>query len=216
MIHRTKLAALYVRVSTTDKQHPANQVEPLEAWCKAAGYTVAAVYTDAESGGSATRPQFVQMMKDAAARKFGIVVFWSLDRFTREGIGPTFEYLRRLRAAGCMFYSYTEEYFRADGGPADELLCAVVAWVAGFERRRRVERVKAGLDRARAAGVVLGRKPREFPDNEIQSMVKSHIEGRTSYAYLARIYNTSKATIHRTIAAELRKANAAKKIQPPA
>jgi len=198
---RKKLAALYIRVSTTDKQYPANQAEPLRQWCKEAGYTVAAEYADAESGGSATRPRFVQMMRDAAARKFGIVVFWSLDRFSREGIGPTFKYLERLRASGVMYYSYTEEYFRADGGAADELLCAVVAWVAGFERRRRVERVNAGLARARAAGIILGRKPLEFTADQRREMLRMSDAG-VSLRDIAGDYSTSKATMGRIVKQE--------------
>ena len=205
MSPRQKLAALYVRVSTTDKQHPANQVGPLREWCKEAGYTVHAEYTDTESGGSATRPRFAQMMADAAARKFGIVVFWSLDRFSREGIGQTFQHLARLRANGVMFASLTEEYFRADGGPADELLIAVVSWIADFERRRRVERVNAGLARARAAGVILGRKP-VTKETQRRQMREWADQGK-SLSTIALNFAVSKATAGRIIQAE-RKATA--------
>ncbi len=42
------------------------------------------------------------------------MVFWSLDRFSREGIRKTILYLQRLDALGVRFKSYTEAYLDTD------------------------------------------------------------------------------------------------------
>ena len=77
-------AALYTRVSTRDKgQETANQLHELRKLCTAQGWTIVSEYEDHESGGKADRSQFKAMMTDAAKRKFDVVLFWALDRFSR-------------------------------------------------------------------------------------------------------------------------------------
>jgi DNA invertase Pin-like site-specific DNA recombinase len=68
------------------------------------------------------------------ARKFKIVVVWALDRFTREGIEATFNYIRQLKDGGVDFVSYTEAHFRTTG-PAGSLMLTVAAWMAEQERK---------------------------------------------------------------------------------
>lgn len=129
--------AIYARVSTGgDKQDVTNQTRKLEAWSREERHKIVATFIDKESGASTERPQFRAMMNAAGRREFDLILCWSLDRFSREGIAATFQHLQRLAASGVKFYSYTEEYFRTTG-PAGELLTAVIAWVADFERRRR-------------------------------------------------------------------------------
>jgi len=79
-------AALYLRVSTTDKgQDTDNQLLQLKEYCQKKGYDIYQVYVDHESGrkGRSVRKQFNQMFKDAAQHHFDLVAFWSLDRFSR-------------------------------------------------------------------------------------------------------------------------------------
>jgi DNA invertase Pin-like site-specific DNA recombinase len=142
------------------------------------------------------------MMADAAAGKFGLIVCWSLDRFTREGVSETFLYLARLKANRVHFYSLTEEYFRTTG-PAGELLIAVAAWIAESERRRRVERVKAGLARARAAGKILGRRSTTMGEERRQ--MRAAADAGQSLRDIATLYGVSKATAGRLIQAERNK-----------
>jgi DNA invertase Pin-like site-specific DNA recombinase len=84
-------------------------------------------------------------------------MFWSFGRSTlsREGIPETFGHIRRLSAHGVLFVSFTEAHFRSTG-PAGELMIAVAARIAKQERTRISERVRAGLDRARAQGTRSG------------------------------------------------------------
>ena len=80
------LTAIYARVSTRDKgQTNDNQLLELRAFAERLGYSIYREYRDQESGGTAERPQFQQLLLDAHQRRFDVVLFWSLDRFSREG-----------------------------------------------------------------------------------------------------------------------------------
>jgi len=145
-------AALYTRVSTRDKgQETANQLHELRKLCTAQGWTIVSEYEDHESGGKADRTQFKAMMTDAAKRKFDVVLFWALDRFSREGVYETHVHLKRLDVAGVRFRSFTEPYLDSCGMFRDAVI-SILAVIAKQERIRIQERVRAGLERARAQG----------------------------------------------------------------
>jgi len=152
--------ALYARVSTKDKgQDYENQLRELREFVnrKASdGWSLAHEYVDKASGKSSERPAFRRMLDDASRRQFDLVLFWSLDRFSREGVLETLQYLQRLSAHGVEWFSYREEYLRSVG-VFKEAVLAILAAIAKQERIRLSERVQAGLSRARAQGKVLGR-----------------------------------------------------------
>jgi DNA invertase Pin-like site-specific DNA recombinase len=99
-------AAIYLRVSTRDKgQETANQLLQLREYCRAVNWMVVQAYADHESGGKMDRPQFQAMMTDAARHKFDVLVFWALDRLTREGALLTLQHLNQLSGYGIGFRS---------------------------------------------------------------------------------------------------------------
>jgi len=102
------------------------------------------------------------MWKDAERHRFDCLLFWSLDRLTREGVLPTLQYLQRLGDNGIKFKSFSEQYVDSLGvfGPA---IIGILAAVAQQERIRLSERTKAGMARVRATGKHLGR-PRTSVD----------------------------------------------------
>ena len=111
MSTKPKRVAIYARVSTKDKgQDPDNQLAQLREWCARMGYEIAGEYVDRESGRRAAdrRRQFAALFDDAARRKFDVVLFWALDRFSREGLSNTVMHLRRLDSYGVAFHSFTE------------------------------------------------------------------------------------------------------------
>lgn len=155
-------AAVYVRVSTRDKgQSVENQRPVLEELARSKGYRVIKIYEDQETGGP-LRPGFRQMLTDAEAHKFDVVLFWSLDRFTREGSYPTLEYLNRLAGWGVGYCSHQEQYLDTMG-PFKDAVIAILGAIAKQEKERISERVKAGLVRAKMNGRRLG-KPFKVPD----------------------------------------------------
>jgi DNA invertase Pin-like site-specific DNA recombinase len=152
--------ARYARVSTKDKgQDHENQLRELREFVtrKAGdGWTLAGEYVDRMSGKTAERPAFQRLFEDASRKQFDLVLFWSLDRFSREGVLETLQHLQRLSSNGVEWYSYREEYLRSIG-VFKEAVLAILAAIAKQERIRLSERVVAGLNRARAQGRVLGR-----------------------------------------------------------
>lgn len=164
----TKRVAIYARVSTSEKdddnnpskgQTPENQLIELRTWCERVGHQIVDEYVEHESGrkGENARREFARLMQDAARRQFDLVLFWSLDRFSREGMAQTIHYLRRLESHGVGFHSYTEEYLTTDNELARDILLAVMSSLAKAEAVKISDRTKAGLARTRAKGTKLGR-----------------------------------------------------------
>jgi DNA invertase Pin-like site-specific DNA recombinase len=96
------------------------------------------------------------MFADASKRKFDLVLFWALDRLSREGVLQTLQHLNRLENYGVGFRSFAEQYFDSCG-IFREAVISIMATLAKQERVRRSERTKAGLAIARARGKKLGR-----------------------------------------------------------
>ena len=141
-------AAIYARVSTRDKgQTNDNQLLELRAFAERLGYPIYREDCDQESGGTAERTAFQQLFLDAHPRRFAAVLFWSLDRFSREGVTETLNHLQRLHAAGVQYKSFTEPYLDSTGVFRDALI-AILAAIAKQERVRLSERIKAGQARS--------------------------------------------------------------------
>lgn len=164
--------AIYLRISDPSKgQTTENQRIPLEEFRDSQKWKPAQVYEDHESAfRNGNRPAFARMLDDAAKRKFDLLLFWSLDRFCREGCYQTLEYLNRLSRAKVMFRSYMEPYIDTSN-PMGEAIVAILASLAKQESVRRSERVKAGMERARSEGKALGRPAREFTHEEFSRLL---------------------------------------------
>jgi len=150
---------LYARVSTRKErglQNPENQLRQLREFAATQGWEVTAEYIDHESGSKADRPEFLRMMAAASKRQFDILLFWSVDRFSREGIVPVLTNLKRLSKYGVQYRSYQEPYIDTTSEFGD-LLAAFVSKIAELERKRIRERINAGLAKARAEGTKSGR-----------------------------------------------------------
>jgi DNA invertase Pin-like site-specific DNA recombinase len=155
--HESTRVAIYARVSTKDKgQEVENQLRQLREFSAVQGWRVVREYVDHESGARDDRAEFQAMFRDASQRKFDVLLFWALDRLSREGVLETLQHLNRLTACGVGYRSFTEQYFDSCGMFKDAVI-AIIATVAKQERVRISQRVRAGLDVARAKGVRLGR-----------------------------------------------------------
>jgi DNA invertase Pin-like site-specific DNA recombinase len=150
--------AIYARVSTDDKgQDPENQLVQLKEWCAKCEHTIVNEYIDYESGRTDRRKEFNRLFEDAHRRSFDIILFWALDRFSREGMVPTIIHLQRLAACGVGFHSFTEAHLATDNELVRNILLALLASLAKVEAQKISERTKAGMARARAKGKHVGR-----------------------------------------------------------
>src|SRR5205814_7463104 len=149
--------AIYTGVSgKSNRQDAANQSLQLIEYCQRQGWDYIE-YTDRMSGTRADRAEFQRMFEDARLKHFDIVLFWALDRFSREGTLKTLEYLQRLDSYGVAWKSFTEQYLDSTGMFRDAVI-AILATIAKQEHVRLSECVVAGLRRAKREGKVLGRK----------------------------------------------------------
>jgi DNA invertase Pin-like site-specific DNA recombinase len=113
-------------------------------------------YVDIVSGGSPNRPEFQRMLLDASKRKFDMLLFFALDRFSREGTRKTIYYLQMLEDYGITYKSFSEQYIDSSGIFKDVII-SLLSTLARQERIRISERVVAGLAKARLCGRVGGR-----------------------------------------------------------
>ncbi len=152
--------ALYVRVSKKDSsQDVENQLVALRKHCRQQGLRIVAIYEDHDSGRKSRdhRTGFRQVFTDAREGCFDVVLVWSIDRLSREGIARTLMYIYELEELGVQFYSYREPYLNEGGSPIRELLIAISAYAAAHEASQLSARTKAGLEIARRRGKRLGR-----------------------------------------------------------
>jgi DNA invertase Pin-like site-specific DNA recombinase len=146
-------AAIYARVSTTD-QTVDNQLLELRRYVEARHWTPTEYVDVGVSGAKDRRPELDRLLADAKRRKFDVLVVWRLDRLGRN-LKHLVVLLDELQALGISFVSMGEGIDCTT--PAGRLQLHVLAALAEFERGRIQERVKAGLQRARAQGTRLGR-----------------------------------------------------------
>ena len=148
--------AIYARVSTTDgRQDIDNQLSTLRHFAQTQGWEIVEEYVDHESGGGTDRGEFRRLFADAGQHRFDVLIFWALDRFTREGALETLQHLNVLSGYGVGFRSYSEPYLDSCG-IFKEALIAILGTIAKQERLRISERVRAGLNRARVHGTRSG------------------------------------------------------------
>jgi len=192
--------AIYVRCSTKHhNQDVENQLLQLNAYCEKQNYEVYKVFSDYESGATENRSAFKAMLLDASKRKFDQLLFWSLDRLSREGVRETISYLQTLESYGVTYKSYSEQYIDSSGIFKDVII-SILATLAKQEKVRLSERVIAGLDKAKLKGRVGGRKKIEESVvrkiNELKSLGYSNrkigrelcISNNTVGAYIQLIY----------------------------
>lgn len=192
--------ALYARVSTKDKgQDNENQLLQLRAFAKSQGWDVVSEYTDKATGKRSDREQFQKMFAAASRREFDVLVFWSLDRLSREGTVETLNHLQRLTGYGVNYRSFTEQYLDSTG-IFKEAVIGILAAVAKQERVRLSERTIAGLQKAKAEGRVGGRPKVEDNPKLMERFRRLH-KAKTSVRQIAYQLDVSPTTVQKLIAA---------------
>jgi DNA invertase Pin-like site-specific DNA recombinase len=186
-----KRAGLYMRVSTVD-QHPETQLNDLRQMASQRGLEIVAEYTDKISGTKAKRPGLDQMMTDARRGRFDVVLVWASDRIARS-VKHFLDVLDELDRIGVEYVSFRENL--DTGGPLGRALVVIIGAIAELERSLIVERVRAGMRRARLEGQHIGRQPLVLDCTAIQ---QDRRQGQ-SIRKIARGHGVSTATIQRVL-----------------
>ena len=192
--------ALYARVSKKDgKQDTENQLRQLRQFAQTQGWTITAEYIDRASGKRSDRVEFQKMFTAASRREFDVLLFWSLDRLSREGTVETLNHLQRLNGYGVAYRSFTEQYLDSTGMFKDAII-GILAAIAKQERVRLSERTLAGLERARAQGRVGGR-PKAADDPQTYRHVHGLRDDGKSIRQIAAKLSLSTNTVLKVLAA---------------
>jgi DNA invertase Pin-like site-specific DNA recombinase len=189
----SKRVALYLRVSTTE-QTVENQRRELEAVAERHGWNVVAVFTDAGISGSKggeKRPRYDRLCRGIARREFDEVAAWSVDRLGRS-LQELVTFLGELRAKGIDLYLHQEGL--DTGTPSGKAMFQMLVVFAEFERSMIVERVKAGLSRARSQGKRLGRRPISV---DVVERIQAQLATGTGILKTATTLRVGTGTVHR-------------------
>ena len=186
-----KRAALYMRVSSVD-QHPETQLHDLKLMAAQRGFEIVQEYVDRISGVKAKRPGLGQLMRDARHGKFDIVLVWASDRIARS-TRHFLEILDELNRLNIEFVSFRENIDTS--GPLGRAIVVIIAAIAELERNLIIERVRAGMRRARLDGRHIGRRPLELDREAILSDRRcGHSLGQ-----IAKAHRISRTTVHRVL-----------------
>jgi DNA invertase Pin-like site-specific DNA recombinase len=187
-----KRCAIYMRVSTLD-QHPETQRADLFQLARQRDYVVVNEYTDKISGTKAKRPGLDELMRDAHQGKFDVVLVWASDRLARS-TRHFLEVLDTLNHLKVEFVSFRENL--DTGGPLGRAIVVIIGAIAELERNLIVERVRAGMRRAKLEGRRIGRLPL---DVDRPAVLRDRLKG-LSLTEIAKQHRISRASVSRIIA----------------
>lgn len=181
--------AIYMRVSTQIQATDMQRIE-LERYASARGWRPM-FFEDKSSGTNEKRPAFQELVRNAKAREFDIVLVWKLDRFARS-LKSLVMHLQEFQELGIEFVSLRDnlDLTTASG----RLMMQMIAAFGEFEASLIKERVRSGLQNAKSKGIRLGR-PASI---DTKAVIQLRANG-LSIAAIARQLNCSKAGVHKVL-----------------
>jgi DNA invertase Pin-like site-specific DNA recombinase len=189
---------IYARVSTSD-QTVENQLLDLRRYAKERGWSIQDEYADEGiSGAKASRPALDRLMDGARKRKFDVLLVWRFDRFARS-VRHLIVALEELRSLGIDFISYQENIDTSSA--LGQAIFTIVAAMAALERNVIIERVHAGLRRARQQGKHIGRPVMDIDPQRVLALRRSG----ESMREIAKELNTSQTKIFKVLHAAVTK-----------
>jgi DNA invertase Pin-like site-specific DNA recombinase len=187
-------AAIYTRVSTLD-QNPQSQQLDLQQLASQRGFEVVKTYTDhGISGTRARRPGLDEMLADARRARFDVLLVWSCDRIARS-TRHLLEVLDELSRLQIQFVSFREALDTC--GALGRAVTVIIGAIAELERSLIVERVRAGMRRAKLEGRRIGRKPLNL---DTAAIIGDRARG-LSLREIAKAHQISTATVRRVLRA---------------
>ena len=181
-----KRCAIYTRVSTVD-QHPETQLLDLRLMAQQRSYQIVGEYQDRITGTKAKRPGLDRTAARARHGQFDVVLVWASDRLARS-VRHFLEVLDELNHLNIEFVSFREQL--DTGGPLGRAVVVIIGAIAELERNLIVERVRAGMRRAKLEGRHIGRKPLVV---DREALLQERAHGR-SLTQIAHTFRVSRAT----------------------
>jgi DNA invertase Pin-like site-specific DNA recombinase len=186
--------ALYTRVSTND-QSVEMQTSDLKRYCDQRGFEVYKEYCDQGiSGVKDKRPGLDELMADARKRRFDAVLCWRFDRFARS-TRHLINSLEEFRNLGIDFVSFQENIDTSS--PLGKAIFTIVSAISELERNIILERVRAGLKRARENGTILGRPKRL--DLDVKELQRMRDKEKLSFRQIAKKVKACPATVYKSL-----------------
>jgi DNA invertase Pin-like site-specific DNA recombinase len=186
-----KRVALYSRISTGD-QHLETQLLDLRELAKQRGLEIVREYSDVISGAKSKRPGLDSLMSDARRHRFDVLLVAAFDRIARN-VRHFLEVLDELHHLNIQFISLRENI--DTGGPLGRAMLTIIGAIAELERSLIVERVKAGMRRAKLEGRRIGRTPLNI---DRQQVVEDRRSGM-SLTKVAQRHHISRASVCRLV-----------------
>ena len=195
-MNNKKRIAIYARVSTANQNTDA-QIHECSNYAERCGYQIVGEYCDTISGVTCAddRPELSRLLEDSFARKFDVVVVWSIDRMGRS-LKHCLDILDTLRSHHCDFISIRQQIDTSS--TMGQLIFNIFASLASYERTQILERTALGRARAKARGVKFGR-----PSRYNESVATAVRELRTRGAGIREISRTlgiGVSTVYKAIA----------------
>jgi DNA invertase Pin-like site-specific DNA recombinase len=186
-----KRAVIYTRVSTPD-QNVETQLLDLRQMAAARGYEIVREYTDKISGSKPKRPGLDALLSDARRHRFDVVMVWAFDRIARS-VRHFLEVLDEFNRLNIEFNSFREQVDTC--GALGRALIVIIGAISELERSLIVERVKAGMRRARLEGRQIGRARL---DVDRQQVIQDRRSGM-SLTQVAKKHEISRASVCRLV-----------------
>jgi DNA invertase Pin-like site-specific DNA recombinase len=186
-----KRAVIYTRVSTPD-QNVETQLLDLRQMAAARGYEIVREYTDKISGSKAKRPGLDALLSDARRNRFDVVMVWAFDRIARS-VRHFLEVLDEFNHLNIEFNSFREQV--DTGGPLGRALIVIIGAISELERCIIIERVRAGMRRARLEGRQIGRARLDVNREQVIQDRRSGM----SLTQVAKKHGISRASVCRLV-----------------
>lgn len=183
---------IYARVSTKE-QNPDLQLIDLRSYVKARNFQLITEYIDYASGTKNDRENYIRLFNDVRKGKTDVVLVWKFDRFARS-TKELINALEEFNSLGVDFISYKENIDTST--PTGKILFTMISAFAEFEREILCERVIAGMEKAKARGVKIGRP--EIPPFIKKKVLELKRDGFT-YKQIIKMLNISKSSYYSII-----------------
>ena len=186
-----KRVVLYARVSTGD-QHLETQLLELREMAKQRGFEILREYSDVISGVKSKRPGLDSLMSDARRHRFDVVLVAAFDRIARN-VRHFLDVLDELSHLNIQFISLRENI--DTGGPLGRAMLIIIGAISELERSLIVERVKAGMRRAKLEGRRIGRTPLNINREQVVQDRRSGM----SLTQVSKKHRISRASVCRLV-----------------